>query len=200
MIGGYSHNVRARVGVAIIVAVLTLQVQANDAVEQWSVTDIARLFPAPADGWHIGDLQLEQAETFTSDLEMFAGVATGTGASIRLKVSRQYSKESKSFRVTIDTEDIESVARIEAISSGYAHDDALRSELETAGIGVLHVNGHVGITIEADGETGRLIKIGSAGLIMMECMYDRCESDLDIVIGGLDLASIIRFVAFDHRK
>ena len=75
-----------------------------------------------------------------------------------------------------------------------------REQFAANGMHPYEHSGHHGLFFGGEGQRGRVIQVGTAGVITMECSYDNCHDDLDSVIGTLDFGAIERFVAFDHRN
>lgn len=188
---------------ALLVAiVLPFSVYTQSAVERWTADDIALLFPPPIEGWDAEGLELTATDTLTSDFEMMANslIATSNTVSIRLIATQVYIAGERRYEMSIDTENIEVAAQVDAIAAGYSTDDGLRERLERDGIGVAEHKGFDGLSIVAGAESGRIYKIGSASVVVIACEYSGCGDDIDSIVETVDFASIARFVAFDHRR
>ncbi len=181
---------------------VTPQSHATDIHAEWSNAHIAALFPEPVDGWTIGELKLEELETITSGFEAFVGGLAGTdaGVSIRLKASRRYVAGERLIIVMVDTSDIEAAANVDSIAAAYSSNDALRADLEAAGIRSISHRSFSGVTAQENNKAGRIFRVGSSGIVSMECDYVDCARDLAIMTERLDLSSFAKFTGFDHRK
>ncbi len=187
---------------AVVLFAIPISVRAETTMDQWTYADIAHLFPEPPEGWRASSLDLNTAETITSEFEAIAStmLAPTENVSIRFIATRRYSSEGREIEIRIDTEDIEVAAQIDAVVAGYETDTVLRDKLRSAGIGVARLSGFPGISIDTGPESGRAFKIGSAGVITVECNYMDCGEDMERVLAALDFATVERFVAFDHRR
>ncbi|WP_133162320.1 hypothetical protein [Hyphococcus luteus] len=177
----------------------------------WTQDDIAALFPAPLEGWKAEGAAVEERDTITSGFESFAlaplAETAAVGVTVRLRVTQAYRSGDRAIAITIDTEDIETAAMVDAVDavasaegSGPEELVALGEELLAAGVSPISHGGHPGVSAEADGEAGRAFKIGSAGAVSLECAYPDCGGDLDAMIEDLDFSAIAEFAAFDHRR
>ncbi|MEZ5895394.1 MAG: hypothetical protein R3C51_03255 [Parvularculaceae bacterium] len=187
---------------------------AAEEKSEWTQDDIAALFPAPVEGWTVSALDLRERDTIASGFESFAlaplAETASVGVSVRLTATRAYRSGDRAITVSIDTEDIETAAMIDAVDTvnavASAEDDgpdelvALGEELLAAGVTALSRDGYQGVSAETNSEAGRAFKIGSAGVVSLECAYPDCGADLDAMLARLDFSAIAAFVAFDHRK
>ena len=201
-----------RIGVLIIFltagAALAVSAAANGMKSGWTQDDIAALFPAPLEGWKAEGAVVEERDTITSGFESFAlaplAETAAVGVSVRLRVTQAYRSGDRAIAITIDTEDIETAAMVDAVASAEGDGPeelvALGEELLAAGVSPISHEGHPGVSAEADGEAGRAFKIGSAGAVSLECAYLDCGDDLDAMIESLDFSAIAEFAAFDHRR
>ncbi|WDI31925.1 hypothetical protein PUV54_01820 [Hyphococcus flavus] len=192
-------------------AAIAVSAAADEMKSAWTQDDIAALFPAPLDSWSAGDVAIEERDTIVSGLESFAlaplAETATAGVSVRLKATRAYRSGDRAIAISIDTEDIETAAMVDAVDAvASAEDDgpdelvALGEELLAAGVTALSRDGYRGVSAETDSEAGRAFKIGSAGVVSLECAYPDCGADLDVMVERLDLFAIAEFAAFDHRR
>ena len=195
-------RLRQMVAMAIVVCGVSLSAAAEPTIDQWTYSDIAHLFPEAPEGWLASSMDLNSTETITSEFESFAGamLVSPVDPSVRLIATRRYSSEGREFEIQIDTEDIEIAAQIDAIVAGYESDSALRDKLGSAGIGAAQHAGFPGISIDTAPESGRAFKIGSAGVITVECNYMDCGEDMDRILAAMDFATVEHFITFDHRR
>ncbi|MFC2952448.1 hypothetical protein ACFOOP_10955 [Marinicaulis aureus] len=196
--------VAARASMMCLAAVVMITAPAAAWREWLGQDDIAALFPAPLDGWTVEDVAIEKRDTVTSGFEAFAvaplAETATAGVSVRLKVTRIYSQPEKSITISIDTEDIESAVSVDGMSAAYTSDADARARLEHAGIIPFERDGYPGLKLAVANEAGRVFKVGSAGVLSLQCAYPDCGADLDAMTARLDFSAIAEFVAFDHRR
>lgn len=199
-----AHRAHALVFSGILFVALASPVDsaAEPAHEQWATPEIERLFPRPQEGWHAGGVELTATDTLMSNFEAMANsfFPTGNNVSVRLIATRAYTARYGRYEITIDSENIEVAAQIDAIAAAYSSDAALRTRLEDDGIAVVEHVGFDGLSIKAGDQRGHVYKIGSAGIVAIECDYRDCSDDLTNIVNSIDFTSIARFVAFDHRR
>lgn len=201
--GDVQRQVGATLAVLLTAGVLLApRCAIGDERVKWTHSDIALLFPKPAEGWDAEDIEVEEGNTIASGFEAMAdGVAgSGAGVSTHLKVTRRYSAGEKRSVVYIDTEDIETAAYVDAIAAAFSTDEALRTDLENSGVTAITHQAYQGLSAQAGDKVGRIFKVGSAGIVAMECDHPACAKDLDAMIGRLDWPAIARFIRFDHRN
>lgn len=194
-----------------VAGVLTICSSAAAESTVWTDDAIAALFPAPPDGWTVEDVAIEKRDAIASGFEFFAlaplAESATAGVSVRLTATRAYHSGERTIEVSIDTEDIETAAMVDAVDAVSGAEDGGPEELVAYGEGLLAAgvtaishDGYPGVAAGAHGEAARAFKIGSAGAVSLECAYPDCGADLDAMTARLDFSAIAEFVVFDHRR
>jgi len=201
-----SDNYHARIILAFVTlffgASFSPPVAATDIHAEWSNHHIADLFPQPLEGWTVSDIELEEHDTITSGFESYIGGLAGTdaGVSIRLQATRRYMAPGRAIAILVDSSDIETAASVEAIAAAHKTDDALRAELAENGVISISRANYNGFWAQDGDKAGIAFKVGSAGIVAMECEYSGCAQDLSSMAERLELGGFARFSDFDHRK
>ena len=186
------------------VSALSLVSSRTEAADIWSRGDIAGLFPPAPEGWTASRLDLEALKLPTTDFEQFVNVLNGkydAGASIRIRAKRHYKLEDQKITVTIDSNDIDSAINIDAITSAFSSgDEATREWLENDGYTSISHNGIAGVAMATPDKTGRAYRVGSAGVVALECSYFDCESLIAQMTEEIEFETVAEFAAFNHRK
>lgn len=187
------------VAVALIVAIPS-QGAARDI---WSRGDVGGLFPLAPDGWTATRIELEPLKLPTTDLELFFNALNenyDADASIRLRAVRHYHQDDREISITLDSDDIDNAINIDAIMAALSSgDEATRTQLESDGFSAIAHDGVKGVGVNVPDKKGRAFRIGSAGVIALECSYSGCEDLLERMIAQLDFKALVEFAEFDHR-
>lgn len=176
---------------------------ASEAQVAWSKNDIAALFPPAMDGWTGEAVAVEPIEKPFNDLELLANALNenfDAGASIRLKAVRTYSSYDRVISITIDTSDIDNSVYIDALEAVFETDPEAKAEYEFNGISSLERDGYQGFKSVFSDMSGQVFRVGTAGVVSIECSDADCDIDLQAISGQLDLRAVAEFVAFDHRS
>ncbi len=181
---------------------LSPQSLATDIHPEWSNDHIAALFPAPMDGWSVGELTLEESDTVTSGFESFVTGVSGVqmGVSTRVLATRSYAMQERTIIIIVDSSDIEMAATIDAITAAHSADDASQPAPEEVGVKPISRQGYFGFSAQEGDRAGLMFKVGSAGIVAMECDYNGCAEDLAVMTERLDLVEFAGFADFDHRR
>lgn len=175
---------------------------ANDALDRWSKGDIAGLFPPKPEGWRVSSIDLERMDTPTSELERFTNAFNenfDAKTSIRLRAIRDYISNGQKITVTIDTDDIDSAINIDAMLAASESDDhTTRTHLESEGFSTKNYDGRTAVAFHATDKIGRAFKIGSTGVVALECSYFDCAEILDSMIAQIDFSAVAEFVSANH--
>ena len=186
------------------ISILSFVSTRTEAADIWSRGDIAGLFPPAPEGWTASRLDLEALKLPTTDFEQFVNVLNGkydAGTSIRIRAKRHYKLEDQKITVTIDSNDIDSAINIDAITSAFSSgDQTTREWLENDGYTAVTHKGFAGVAMTTPDKTGRAYRVGSAGVVALECSYFDCENLIAQMAEEIDFESVAEFAAFNHRK
>lgn len=182
---------------ALLLAAMAGTVTAEEQAQQqqWSDADFEALFPAPQAGWQSGEVDA-QAVTAEVEAAVSGSNGSGTGAPVYITLKRTYTSGNKALRLSIDTSDMRSTNIIDTAWDK----ENLREQFAANGFYPYQHGGHRGLSFGGRPERGRVIEVGRAGIVMIECGYPDCIEDLDSIVGTLDFTAIEHFVAFDHRR
>lgn len=206
---------------ALLLVLLTSIVtgaRAQDATEWGTFLGLERLFPPPASGWSVSEMEVRELKTFAqlSGLEeMFDLVRgiSGTPAkppSVRYQLSREYSEEAHRIYVLIDSEDMESAGFV-LMAHGYSHMEdgkpvPLSTDKKPLQQEVLNVvrpfrrAGHLAVEWTEDQQIIVVLLLGDSGVISFACEYTNCLGDIDDLMERIDLQLLDEFARFEHRK
>ena len=209
--GSRSVGIGELIAMLAVSTAIAVSAAANEIKSGWTQDDIADLFPAPLDSWSAGDVAIEERDTIVSGLETFAlaplAETATAGVSVQLKATRAYRSGDHAIIISIDTEDIETAAMVDAVGAVASAEDggpdelvALGEELLAAGVTALSRDGYRGVSAETNSEAGRAFKVGSASVVSLECAYTNCGADLDRMLEFFDFTLIAGFVGYDHRR
>lgn len=181
----------------------------SEARDIWSKGDIASLFPPAPDGWRASTIEVEplkpatDLEKFVSTLENFANVLNenfDAGVGIRLRATRDYSFDGQKISMTIDSDDIDNAINIDAMMAAFASgDEATRARLKSNGVSTITHNGMPGVAMDTADKVGRAYKVGSTGVVALECSYFDCSQILDSMAKQINFSAVAEFVSFEHR-
>ena len=194
---------RANSRASLVATCLLLFSGACQAEDAWSKSDIAALFPPAMTGWSAGEVEIEPINTPLHELELFAKAFSQNyenGVSIRLKAVRTFASDDRKVRVTIDTSDIESSIHIDAMHTVLESRAGVWKEFTQAGYSKIHHDDLTGFRLVSDSVSGQSFRIGSDGIVVIECWRRGCEDDLDSFTIGIDFSAVAEFIEFDHRS
>lgn len=181
---------------------LAAQEQQQEAAQQqemapqpWSDADFEALFPAAQSGWQSGQLDVQLAKSPAGRIRTSAPEDADNSISVKVILSKTYTSRDKAIKVSIDSSDMRSASIVDTAWNK----PELREQFAANGMYPHMYGDHRGLSFGGDGERGRVINVGTAGAVTMQCSYATCRHDLDLVVDALDFAEIERFVAFDHR-
>ena len=189
--------------VLILALILAISFGTVKAADIWSKGDIAGLFPPAPDGWRISRIELDALDLPTTEFERFANALNEdfeANAAMRLRAVRHYISDGKKISVTMDSSDIDAAINIDAMTAAFASgDDATQTQLERDGFYPLTHDGLQGVAIKTPDKTGRAFKVGSVGVVALECSYFDCSDLLKLMTEQINFNDVAEFVAFEHR-
>jgi len=187
----------------LIASCFLVSIGASEARDIWSKGDIAGLFPPAPDGWRVSSLDFEAIETPLNELEKLANALNenfDTEPHLRLKAVRRYILNEQKVTVTIETDNIDAAINIDVMTAAFASgDEATRTRLESDGFSIITRHEYPGVALRSKDQSGLAFKIGSTGVIGLECSYFDCNDILDLLTEQIDFNAVADFVAFEHR-
>lgn len=163
--------------------------------QAWSEADFDALFPGADSGWQSGKLDIQLAKSPAGRIRNGAIEDNDSSISVKVLLNKTYTSGDKTIKVSIDSSDMRSVS---IVNTAWSKPE-LSEQFAANGMYAHLYADHRGLSFGGDGERGRVINVGEAGAVTLQCSYDVCAKDLDLLVGALDFVAIEKFVAFEHR-
>ena len=176
---------------------------------EWTREAFEGLFPPPAPGWSVSEMELEQATAFMGELSSLLGQPEP----VRYALRRSYSAGDRTIGVTLASEELQTASVI-LLAHGYktgeeglvplAEEDTElregRDQILSGGARPFETRGHLALEWDAPGETWLAVLLGDLGIALLECGYAGCRADLDSLARRLDLPRLEEFARFRHLR